>query len=511
MAPMRDEERKADGGRAPGRTRAPSAAPPAHGLVGLQGGPGNAAVVQMLWRAGHTWAQDRHRHGPGCSHPSQGAPSPGAPSSGAPVQRSAEGRGDGERHEDGEDRGHGAATDAGPAGLRALLDAARATPGRALPPSLLAEAGPFFRNDRLSAGRFHDDPVSQRAVAAMGARAMTIGEHIFAPPGALGDKALIGHELSHLSENLNGVRESGVSRGDGTTVTDPGQPSERMAGADGAAFAAGTGTAPSVLQRAATGHTGTGGTGRSGRAVQRARHGSSSNSAGRQSQRRQRVRVEDLRHAEYLVRPDWGPTLGNRGGGSWANAVLGPLSLQNVRSNSNARLPPAIDDARAAYPHLTFIAGHLLNECFGGPGQRSKNLTILLSGANAAHKGYDDPLKNAVDDMRRVYALLSELYLPIDTLRFGIETTVTASASQGYAWSDKDYPQKYISEYLHCVARIHGGEQVWDWIDQAEQQDPGNRDWRQVAAYLRRVEDWVDQANRHQIITNTPGGALLAL
>ncbi|WP_371675679.1 DUF4157 domain-containing protein [Streptomyces sp. NBC_01276] len=506
MAPIRDEDRKADGGRAPGRTRAPSAAPPAHGLVGLQGGPGNAAVVQMLRRAGHAWAQDRHRHGPGCSHPSQGAPSPG-PS----VQRSADGRGDGERHEGGEDRGHGAATDTGPAGLRALLDAARATPGRALPPSLLAEAGPFFRNDRLSAGRFHDDPVSQRAVEAMGARAMTIGEHIFAPPGALGDKALIGHELSHLSENLNGVRESGVSGGDGTTVTDPGQPSELMAGADGAAFAAGTGTAPSVLRRASTGHAGTGGTGRSGQAVQRARHGSSSTSAGRQSQRRQRVRVGDLRHAEYLVRPDWGPTLGNRGGGSWANAVLGPLSLQNVRSNSNARLPPAIDDARAAYPHLTFIAGHLLNECFGGPGQRSKNLTILLSGANGAHKGYDDPLKNAVDDMRRVYTLLSDLYLPIDTLRFGVETTVTASASQGYAWSETDYPQKYISEYLHCVARIHGGEQVWDWIEQAEEQDPGNRDWAQVAAYLRRVEDWVDQANRHQIITNTPGGALLAL
>lgn len=113
--------------------------------------------------------------------------------------------------------------------------------------------------------------------------------------------------------------------------------------------------------------------------------------------------------------------------------------------------------------------------------------------------------------MRRVYTLLSDLYLPIDTLRFGVETTVTASASQGYAWSETDYPQKYISEYLHCVARIHGGEQVWDWIEQAEEQDPGNRDWAQVAAYLRRVEDWVDQANRHQIITNTPGGALLAL
>ncbi len=82
---------------------------------------------------------------------------------------------------------------------------------------------------------------------------MTVGAHLFLPPDGTRNKALVGHELSHLDKNLKGVRETGADNGAGVTVTDPAQRSERTADSDGVAFAAGAGTAPSVIaQRAAT-------------------------------------------------------------------------------------------------------------------------------------------------------------------------------------------------------------------------------------------------------------------
>ncbi|MEU3465471.1 DUF4157 domain-containing protein [Streptomyces sp. NPDC006733] len=428
-----------------------------------------------------------------------------------------------EEHQDADGRGHGMAMDADPAGQRALLDAAKASASRPLPASLIAEAAPFFQNADLSAGRFHDGPVAQRAVAAMGAQAMTIGGHIFAPPAALQNKALIGHELSHLHHNLSGKREQGVSQGGGVTVTDPNQSSERLADVDGNAFAAGLATAPSTVQRSVAGPpplaarpagpAPSGERAHGGPAVQRAGHKGSSRSGDRKSQRPHRIRVKDLPRAQYITSPTWGETLGSRGGGTSVHAVLGPLGYDDVNSNSNARLPPAIDDARQAYPGVTFIAGHLLNECFGGSGQKSKNLTILTASANSAHKSYDNPVKNAVHWLYRVYDGLSRLYLPIDTLRLGVETTVRVSAeSHGkYAWS-KDSPGKYISDHLYCNAQVRGAEKVWDWIAQAQAQDPDNAEWKEIATNLGYVEACVDQANQYQVISNTPtGGALQPL
>ncbi len=86
---------------------------------------------------------------------------------------------------------------------------------------------------------------------------MTIGTHIFAPPEAVRDMHLMGHELSHVNENLNGTRETGKSNGAGVTVTDPGQNSELKADRDGVSFAAGAASAPSVVTQRATRKTGT--------------------------------------------------------------------------------------------------------------------------------------------------------------------------------------------------------------------------------------------------------------
>ncbi|MGW7340390.1 hypothetical protein ACWGJL_30745, partial [Streptomyces sp. NPDC054808] len=69
---MRDQAvDKATGGgagRQPHRQRPARDRTAPRGLPGAQASLGNAGVVQMLRMAGHPWAQERHRHGPGCGH-----------------------------------------------------------------------------------------------------------------------------------------------------------------------------------------------------------------------------------------------------------------------------------------------------------------------------------------------------------------------------------------------------------------------------------------------------------
>ncbi|MGR3931628.1 eCIS core domain-containing protein [Streptomyces sp. BRA346] len=228
MGLARDENAKQGQGRAPQRPRVtpPFAGTAVQRMLAQQGQAGNQAVVEMLRRAGHPGAQDRHQHGAGCGHQAQEAP----------VQRSEE--------EDG--HVHDEVRDTSPEGQSALVAAAMNTPSESLPSSVVAKAGAFYQNDRLSSTRVHRDAVAQRATAAMGAEAMTIGNHIFLSAGTAGDDKLIGHELSHVDKNLKGVPETGHSNGAGVSVTDPRQDSEQAAEKDGDAYAAGRTTAPSV-------------------------------------------------------------------------------------------------------------------------------------------------------------------------------------------------------------------------------------------------------------------------
>ncbi|MFD7079243.1 DUF4157 domain-containing protein [Streptomyces sp. NPDC059918] len=178
-------------------------------VVALRGLVGNHAIARRV-------AEDRHVHGAGC--------------------------------------GHGTVADSSPEGQAALLGAAMSSSqGRPLPEDVRKEAEPFYGRS-FSSTRLHDDAVAQRATAAMGAEAMTVGNHIFLPPSAVRNKKLIGHELSHVKNNLDGVRETGHDNGAGVPVTDPGQGSERSAEGDGAAFEAGAVQAPSLgAGRAASG------------------------------------------------------------------------------------------------------------------------------------------------------------------------------------------------------------------------------------------------------------------
>lgn len=228
-------------------------------IAALQRTVGNAVVARMIARQRDTARTD-----------------------GQQVQRSAagtEGRNE-DQHAHGPGCDHDGAKGSAPTGQRSLLDAALVSPSRSLPAALRAQAEPFFHND-FSGVRLHDGPVAQRATEAMGAQAMTVGPHLFLPPEGTRNKALVGHELSHLDKNLRGERETGTDNGAGVTVTDPAQRSERTADTDGAAFAAGAGTAPSVIaQRAATVPARQHGVGKGAVARMPAGHGGSPRPAG---------------------------------------------------------------------------------------------------------------------------------------------------------------------------------------------------------------------------------------
>jgi hypothetical protein len=131
-----------------------------------------------------------------------------------------------------------------------LLDQALRSPDHPIPVSDRRELEPFHQTD-LSRGRFHTGPAAQRAVAAVGARAVTIGAHVLFAAGADKDKDTLGHEAKHLSDYFNGVSVTGKDTGAGVPVTDPGQQSERAATADGAAFDAGIRQAPSLAAQRA--------------------------------------------------------------------------------------------------------------------------------------------------------------------------------------------------------------------------------------------------------------------
>ena len=243
MGLARDENSTTEKGRAPRRPRAtPTFAGTAvQRMLAQQSRAGNQAVVEMLRRSGHPGAQDQHQHGAGCGHQ--------APE--APVQRSS-GAATVARAEEEDGHTHDGVHDTSPEGQSALVAAAMNSSSESLPSSVVAKAGAFYQNDGFSSTRVHRDAVAQRATAAMGAEAMTIGNHIFLSAGSGGDDKLIGHELSHVDKNLKGVPETGHSNGAGVTITNPKQDSEQAAEQDGHAYAAGQTTAPSVTaQRAA--------------------------------------------------------------------------------------------------------------------------------------------------------------------------------------------------------------------------------------------------------------------
>lgn len=170
-------------------------------------------------------------------------------------------------------------------------------------------------------------------------------------------------------------------------------------------------------------------------------------------------------------------------GGVHSWAVLGPDALVGMGTDANPRLPPGIDTVRRTYPQATFYAGHLLNADFGGSGQDPRNLTILTSAANTSHKAFDNPVKRAVEELRRVYEYMyddgidiaGELQASGGTL--GIRVDVE---TDGASWGSSG-PDRWVSNGLVCTARVTGS------VDGPFSSDRANEEFESRLAALKSL------------------------
>ncbi|MFF3726779.1 DUF4157 domain-containing protein [Streptomyces erythrochromogenes] len=172
------------------RTAAPQqeAAAPV-GLMGLQASAGNAAVVQMLRRAGHGRDEEQHRHTDGCGHQQSAQHA---------VQRSA------------------------------VHDVLR-TPGRPMDAATRSDMEARLGAD-FSDVRIHDNGAAKASAAEVGARAYTSGSHVVIGAGG-SDKHTLAHELTHVIQQRQGP-VAGTDNGSGLKVSDPSDRFEREAEAN---------------------------------------------------------------------------------------------------------------------------------------------------------------------------------------------------------------------------------------------------------------------------------------
>jgi hypothetical protein len=138
-------------------------------------------------------------------------------------------------------------------------------------------------------------------------------------------------------------------------------------------------------------------------------------------------------------------------GSSFSEAYLGPDSLNERNSDANPRLPSGIDKARAAFPDVDFKAGHMINACFGGNGQKANNLTILTSSANTSMNFNDNRLKNAVRKLRKLFETFHKAKIDLDDIgKCRIKLRVEVS---GDKWGDNP-PASYIDKWLKITAKF---------------------------------------------------------
>ncbi|WP_406137952.1 DUF4157 domain-containing protein [Streptomyces sp. NBC_01089] len=207
-------------GRAPAGEPASAASAQLRGLLGVQAGAGNAAVIQLLRRNGHPWAQEEHEHSAGCGH-QQAEPAQRAETRRPEVQRSAV---------------HDVLRTSG----RPLDDTTRT--------DMEARLGADFSDVRI-----HNDSAARASAAEVGARAYTSSNHIVIGDGG-GDQHTLAHELTHVIQQRQGP-VVGTDNGDGLKVSDPSDRFEREAEATAArVMAAGPRADEDVQRRTAPSH-----------------------------------------------------------------------------------------------------------------------------------------------------------------------------------------------------------------------------------------------------------------
>ncbi|MFF9345738.1 DUF4157 domain-containing protein [Streptomyces sp. NPDC014734] len=197
-------------GHTPDRTTAPALTtapdrttePPARlrDLSGLQDTVGHAAVVQMLRRAGHPWAQEEQPHTD--DH-------------------------DLDHDRDlGHDHDHQRAEPAVPSVQRSAVHNVLRSPGRPLDSATRSDMEARLGAD-FSDVRIHSGAAAKASAAEVGARAYTSGSHVVIGDGGT-DKHTLAHELTHVIQQRQGP-VSGTDNGSGLRVSDPSDRFEREA------------------------------------------------------------------------------------------------------------------------------------------------------------------------------------------------------------------------------------------------------------------------------------------
>ncbi|MGW3075825.1 eCIS core domain-containing protein [Kitasatospora sp. NPDC001132] len=164
---------------------------PDQGLLGLQASAGNAAVVQMMRRAGLLDGRRRPGHSAGL-----------------------------------EDR---QAAHNVPAVQRSSVHAVLRTAGRPLDEATRTDMENRFGTDFTDV-RVHDDGAARASTAEIGAHAYTSGSHIVLGDGG-GDRHTLAHELTHVIQQRQGS-VAGTDNGAGLRVSDPSDRFEREAEAN---------------------------------------------------------------------------------------------------------------------------------------------------------------------------------------------------------------------------------------------------------------------------------------
>lgn len=341
---MRDHENtldtRAGAGRAAARTPSPA---PRRGLLGMHATVGNAAVVQMLRRAGHPRAQDQHTAGCGDQQNEEVT---------ASVQRSA------------------------------VRDVLRA-PGRPLDDAVRTDMENRLGAD-FSGVRIHDDTTAQASAAEVGARAYTSGNHIVIGQGG-SDGHTLAHELTHVIQQRRGP-VSGTDNGNGLKVSDPGDRFEREAEASATrAMNLSSRTALPVEEHRSRANTGTD--------VPLQRVSTRGATGGLP------LPAWD-RPPPVWLGPAFGPQSNGgplqRVGGTSVTVTLGPSI--NAPANSYSGSAPGAAECTLvnelnARDGGGWVKGHLWNDNLGGKGV-SKNLTPMTDSTNDNfNRQFEQPLK----------------------------------------------------------------------------------------------------------------------
>jgi hypothetical protein len=217
--------------------------------------------------------------------------------------------------------------------------------------------------------------------------------------------------------------------------------------------------------------------------------------AGARPKRIKRLTDIDIMALDYFSGPSYAWADNKKAGGKHSSAILGPGCLRSENSDADPNLPSAMKHAKTEYPDEDFVAGHLLNSALGGNGKDARNITILTSSGNSSHKGFDNPIKTAVAELKKAYVAMNNLGIDVSKLKYGIRVDIEIDED---CWGDH-YPDNCISAGLTCTAGVSKEPDVEALLNaKFPDEDDRRTGWRSnlavANAAVAKVADWVDVA-----------------